>query len=429
MHLPSLAPLHHGGDLPAGRNWLQRFNDSEVGVLSANVMHSLGALLFVAGLSLYVYQARLVRRARVEGRAVPLGILNYAHVATLLGIGLNGVGGVMRLYESDHPSLDRLGDSLWVQVLLVKHLFLIAGVGLAVYLTWSTWRATRGPQAASELERRSPRVVAYAAASLATILLATVLGAVAGDIDLAADLGQVPEVGPDAEPMTAASSLPEADRLSVPGVIQVGTPARPESWTYVFLVAPGRTVLAATLTWSTPVASLNLTVRDPQGVLPPASHQKGETSWTVTVRGPDVRPGNWTLLVRGDQALNERYQLTALAYAEGSTFRDLERTVTVLGGRRFAEANLVMVGPRTLNYSWEIVGSDAKAYFDVHVHIAKTGKVEEPVAGEWNRHAGTYRHVIQETDGASLLWQNNGTTPVDIHLRIWGHFRLDAFFG
>src|SRR5688572_18713053 len=87
--------LHHpGGATPEDSNFVQRFIDSESGVFLASLSHTFGALLFTAGIALYLYQARLVRIASEELEMPSVKWLPLAHILTVAGVGMNGIGGL-----------------------------------------------------------------------------------------------------------------------------------------------------------------------------------------------------------------------------------------------------------------------------------------------------------------------------------------------
>src|SRR5688500_9167539 len=177
-------PLHHpGGATPLETNPIQRFIDSEPGVFLASLSHTFGALLFTAGIALYLYQARLVRVAQEELEMPSVKWLPLAHILTVLGVGMNGIGGLMRLKQGDHPGLEELGASspegTWVTVLLVKHLFLVVGVGLAMFLTAQTFWMARKPEAPGNFLPHANRITAFAIGSFITIIAATVFGVIA----------------------------------------------------------------------------------------------------------------------------------------------------------------------------------------------------------------------------------------------------------
>lgn len=424
-----MLPLHHG-EGAGGGNWLQRFNDSEAGVLLGSILHSVGALLFAAAIALYLYVAHSLRRAGREGGPTNVGLLNYAHVFNIIGIATNGIGGIARLYESDHPSIERLGDSTWVQVLFLKHLFLIAGVGFAVYLTWRTYRLTRPSPDMERLHRESPRMTVLAAASLATILLSGVLGAVATNVDLAADLGLPPagatdpnmeEHPADHGPRVLADSVHEGVITDASGT---GTPRTSET-----TIPEGANRIVVVLSWGSGTTAavdpseLSLALRNPEGQAPTGETSVVGKSITIKLEGLDVRPGLWTFSVSGRQAFQTSYELrvTAVRTDDGADF--IERTVSVPTGR-FFEANLLMAGGTSLSFQWEVVGSDRAVYFDVHLHV--DGTVTYPVQGEWNRYAGNYTHD-GSTQGPSLLWENGTGGPISIHFRLRGDFSVHSY--
>ncbi|HEX9817047.1 MAG TPA: hypothetical protein VGB18_08710, partial [Candidatus Thermoplasmatota archaeon] len=176
--------LHHpGGVTPEDSGFVQKAIDSETGVFFASLSHTFGALLFTAGIALYLYQARLVRIAKEELEMPSVKWLPLAHILTVAGVGLNGIGGLMRLKQGDHPGLEALGantaEGLWVTVLLVKHLFLVVGVGLAMLLTAGTFWLARKPNAPANFLPHANRMTASAVASFLTIIAATVFGVIA----------------------------------------------------------------------------------------------------------------------------------------------------------------------------------------------------------------------------------------------------------
>jgi len=421
-----MRPFHHGDDAGATGNWLQRFNDSDAGVLLAGVLHSVGALLFAGGIVLYLYVAHALRKEGAPRGRIPL--LAYAHAFTLSGVALNGVGGVMRLYESDHPKLDRLADSTWVQVLLVKHLFLIAGVALAVALAWRTRVLARSPEEPAVYRRSASRLTWYAAASLSTILLAAVLGAVANNVDLAADLGETPALaGMDDHGHAEAQVLADS---SVPGTI-TATPAQPAQQSTSVFVAGEADRIVAVLRWTSnetggvsPV-DLGLLIRDPNGKDVPGTTMRGDRTLGITVAGASVIEGDWRFIVTATRAFAERYTLHVTVLHSAGAGNLINRTVTVAPGE-FFEANLLMGSGSSIEFEWTILNSTTrKVHFDVHRH-PEGRDPEYPVQGEFNAYRGNYTHP-GGTQGPSLLWENGGTDDVAIRMRITGDFTVHSY--
>jgi hypothetical protein len=421
-----LTPLHHpGGEGGEDRNWLQQINDSEGGVLAASVLHSVGALLFAAGIAVYLYVAHGLRRSRQGLDVSRVGLLPFAHGFTLGGIALNGVGGLMRLFQSDHPGLERLGDSTWVQVLFVKHLFLFAGIGLAAWLAWHTRRLAQAPRAPERLAREGPRMVGGAVASLTTILLAAVLGAVAGNVDLAADLGRTPGADPGpGDPHAGHEPRVLAD-VETAGTI-TGTPVAAGSETTRFAVPDEADRITVVVRWTAATVELAVRLLDPTGNAVNAEVDRVGTSVTAAIEGEAVVGGTWRAVVSTSQALNERYTIRVTLVESGGLGNVLERTVTLRAGQtgNWYEVNLLMRAGREIAFEWRVLNSTQAVYFDVHLH-PDPATVTYPVQGEWNQYNGTYRHD-GSTQGPSLLWENGSSENVRIWYRITGAFSVHS---
>jgi uncharacterized membrane protein len=424
-----MRPFHHGDAGGASQNWLQRFNDSDAGVLLAGTLHSVGALLFAGGIALYLYVAHSMRRAAREDRPAHVGLLIYAHGFTIVGIVLNGLGGVMRLYEGDHPKLDRLGDSTWVQVLLVKHLFLVAGVGLALWLAWRTRRVARLPPHEASLEPEASRMAWYAAASLSTILLAAVLGAVAGNVDLAADLGQSPPLSSMDDGHAAHGEAQVLAEFSTSGVI-TGTPGQPGVHDDYVTVPEGADRITVVLTWSTASAQglspVEMSVGLKDGEDQPVTGQETRVDRALTVVVPPerVRPGRWTVSVVSERAVQESYELHVTAVRSEGHGNVINRTVRVEPGT-FFEANLLMESGQSISFEWALLNTTTrKVHFDVHMHEGE--QVRYAVNGDYNAYDGNYTHT-GPTQGPSLLWENGGSDAVEIHVRVTGEFAVHSY--
>lgn len=422
----TLPPLHHTGAGPADDAApLQRFLDSEAGVVLSGILHTLGALLFTAGLALYLYQARIVQAARQRDEAPSLRVLPLAHGLTLGGILLNGIGGLMRLYESDHPGLDELATSSWVQLLLAKHLFLALGVGLAVYLTYHThWLATRD-DAPKSFFPRANRIAAVAMASFGTILLATVLGAMAGNALLPPALLPGGDEEKPAQDGHTATTFVYANRS---GTI-TGSPARPGRDESQWTLPSNATQMFVELGWTaSPQVQMDVALVDPTGAA--ASPRRDARSGRVSLTLDDPAPGTWTIVVTSQQAVLEPYAIIARATL-GPLPTIFERTYTVNPnpsgtGGVIVETNLRMAPGNRINFTWRVLDSPAKLDFNLHVHFG-SNQVEYPVRGSWNSYSGNYTHVAGKGDGASLMWTNReSATPLRITCRIEGVFTFES---
>jgi len=87
----------------------------------SNFLHSVGAMLLLAGLILLL--ARLGQPSTEEE-----GLLGGRSANRLIWVALlfNLLGGMMRLYEPGHPSIFDLSGNRWVSIMIVKHLLVIA---------------------------------------------------------------------------------------------------------------------------------------------------------------------------------------------------------------------------------------------------------------------------------------------------------------
>ena len=52
-----------------------------------------------------------------------------------VGVAMNLIGGIARLFEPGHPSLLETFASRWVTIMLVKHFFILIMCGTAIYAT------------------------------------------------------------------------------------------------------------------------------------------------------------------------------------------------------------------------------------------------------------------------------------------------------
>jgi hypothetical protein len=421
-----MLPLHHGGATAEDASFVQKFIDSDLGTVVGTFLHTFGALLFTAGIALYIYQAHLVKSARIAKAVPSLHLLPYAHGFNLLGIAMNGLGGIMRLYQSDHPKIDQLGTSTWVQLLLAKHLFLVVGVGLAVFLTYRTHVLSLRDDAAQVFLGETRRMTTFAWTSFATILLASALGASATTQLVITPANQDPsgDMTDHAAMGHATSFVYDNDT----GVI-TGSALMPGRETSEVGVREAGSQLYVELTWTNAqAATLDLEVRDPAGkaIAGKKTPAAGRVTWELAEA---IAVGTWRVDVVSTQAVNERYHLMSrltVGAALNGTILDETYTVnpkTVGASARFVELNLKMVQAKSFSYSWDVIDSDQKLDFNVHLHIGE--RVDYPVRGTWNSYQGTYTHNATG-DGVSLMWENANAAPLRLHVRIVGEFGVDS---
>lgn len=424
----SLLPLHHGGATGEDIGFIQGFVDSDGGNVLATFLHTFGALLFTAGLFLYVYQARLIKHARLQ--VTPsLRLLPLAHILNLSGIAMNGLGGLMRLYQSDHPRLDQVGSSLWVQVIFVKHLFLIVGVGLAAFLTLRTHLLAQSDEAPQNFFPETRRITTFAAASFATIIVASVLGAIASSAPLPAAQGMEGSGQALSFPVDMGSGTETVITYANASGFISGTMVQPGRASSSLAVPAGTTEVWVELTWrnSTRSSLLDLTLHGPDGK--PVGGQK--KTWgparVMVVVDANATEGTWQAVVTTTRALNEDYNLVGRV-TQGPVPTSYEQTFFVNpdAAASFVEINLRMKVGQRFHYAWQVVESPASLDFNIHLHI--DGQVLYPVRGSWNRHGGEYEHNETRTDGVSLMWENPSTESVKVHCRIVGDFKVDSVF-
>lgn len=414
-------PLHHG-DAETSGNWVQRVNDSDGGVLAANVLHTAGALFFTAGIILFLY---IARNLRTSGSLSPTGagLVRPASWFTLAGVVTNGIGGIMRLYQSDHPSLTQVGESLWVQVLLIKHLFLIAGVGLAVYLIWRSRDVASDPELMADPARESDRWTWFALASVASILAATVLGAVASN----ASLGE-----PAPLDSGGGSNFPQDPRTLGPGLLAeasssgtlTGLPMNPDTDRHEFLVPEGTDLLVVEVRWTMEQAEFAVNVADASGAPLQGTETTSVTTMTWKHEGT-LAQGTYVIDVSSEQSLQETYSLTVRAVQSLGGANVVQASVPVATGE-FFEVNLLMPTGSNISWAWWLEDENETIYFDVHLHPGD--EVTYPVQGEWSQHNGTYTHD-GSTQGPSLLWANEDHPhAMTVSYKVWGDFAVHSYF-
>jgi hypothetical protein len=418
-----LQPFHHGDGTPgSGPNLLQNAIDSQAGTIAGAFLHTFGALLFTAGLVLYLYQAHLARRAQTLKQLPTLRLLPFAHAFNLAGIAMNGLGGLMRLYQSDHPRLEQLGTSAWVQFLFVKHLFLLVGIGLAVLLTYRTHTLSLRDDAPQAFMREARRMTGFAYTAFGTILLASILGAFAAGQPLT----MAPATTPGAAMSDGMGHAVGGQHLAynnASGTI-TGTPVMPGREQAEIHVPPGSSQLWMELTWvNAQASSLDLTLLNPSGGGMPG-HKVTSSGRVVFDLSGSLLPGTWRAAITSSRAANERYTLIVRITVGSPLGPSLEQTLSVnpsgAGPSQFVEINLKMKRNDNFTYTWEVLDSTQKLDFNIHLHA--NGQVSYPVRGNWNTLSGTYQHTATDTDGVSLMWENANSATLRVHVRIVGNF-------
>lgn len=230
---------------------VQVFNDSDLGVATAIALHTLGALGFLGGVAAYLAWHRALRRGHDHH-----SLLRVAAFTTYLSIAVNLLGGFMRTFESDHPALEQIQVSPWVQAIAVKHLFLFAGMAAAVFLFEHVAPRARLAFQQGTFAHHSPtRHRAAASIAVLGIAMAAVLGAVSQVV------AEFPAAAPPTMETHAAVSY-----QNFTGALD-GNPAVPAHGGGAFIVPPNATSLAITLKTMGNAVSATWKVTQPDGTV------------------------------------------------------------------------------------------------------------------------------------------------------------------
>lgn len=385
-------------------NPLAEFNDSQVGVYLASVLHTLGAIGFLGGLVAYLAWHRHLASQRHHHR----NILEAAMVLSYVAIVVNLLGGFMRTFESDHPKLEQFADSPWVRAIAIKHVFLFAAMGAAVYLFEVVAPRLVKAHKAGTLEDASPT-----GHRVAVVLVA--LGIV-----VAAVLGAVTQV----VPLVAASDHPEEEHQHGETVLYhnatgqlTSSPLSPSASTGSFDVPAGTVTLNATLTWTPAQTQLRMDLTAPGGQKVTAPNTAGGTL-SVGREAPPV--GSWTYSIQSDLAVNVAWTLALKLTTVPVNEHFLAGSKTVPPGA-FVEVNTEVGKGEPIMWAWS---TSAPVHFNVHSHF--DGQEKEHVADDSASGNGMFTN--DREGGYSLMWENKGTSPVTLDYRVWGEYTLDSIY-
>lgn len=273
-------------------NAFQAFNDSAAGVVLGTTMHTLGAIGLLGGLVGYMAWHRHLRRGHHHAN-----VLAGATFLTYFAIVVNLAGGFMRTYETGHPHITEFSTSAWVRAISIKHLFLFAGMGAAVYLF-----EVVAPRHLKALREQTLHTVPSTGHTLGILLV--ILGIV-----VAAVLGAVSSTLPvGATPMDDSGSAPLVDAYHNATGQLLGTPLAPAVAGADFVVPANRTGIGITLTWTPAQSNVRFELLDPQGqvrfdrtaatgTLDAALDEVPEAgTWSYRLSSPDaVINAQWTL--------------------------------------------------------------------------------------------------------------------------------------
>jgi hypothetical protein len=263
-------------------NPVQAFGDSDLGVVTAITLHTLGAIGFLGGLVAYLAWHRLLHRGHPHA-----SLLRGAAFTTYVSIGANLLGGFLRTYESDHPHLGDFARSPWVQAIAVKHLFLFAGMGAALYLFERVAPRHLRAHRDGTLDSLSPRGHRVAASLVA---LAIVMGAVLGSVSqVVAEFPAAPE--PPGPPLVTRNVTENfTGSLS-------SSPLQPAFSTGTFQVPEGARSLRVRLDWTPAPSTLRVSLAGPGGQTVAAGPSTGGHAESESPPGQALQPGQWSYTI------------------------------------------------------------------------------------------------------------------------------------
>ena len=186
--------------------------------------------------------------------------------------------------------------------------------------------------------------------------------------------------------------------------------------TFPFQVPAGADEVAALLTWTIPGAVLEFQLENPNGTTIATGF--AETDQRRYVATPDLpMAGNWTATVTATRGVDVHFTLNMTA-RQGVDHGPIRQEYTI-GRGAFAEINLNMIPGDIFDYVWN---ADADLYFNIHFH-GENG-TERPVEFRGRAHEGNF--TAPDRQVYSLLWRNEGLTPVRVEADVEGDYRLHS---
>ncbi len=379
--------------------------ETEVGLVLATTLHTLGAIGIVAGLILFLVRARRI------GQGLPMGNLPSTTAWVIwAAIAANLIGGFMRTYLPGHPTMVDIGHSDWVQVMLLKHAFIFASMGALLHLHYmvAPWLAKRADHGAVET-----RVPTAQAISVFIVILSVLVASVLGGFAQITPLGEGHDGGQDDTPPRVIIDETDDARVFSASSSLTSTPIAPQTDRGTFQVRNDVVGLGVTFVHDTQSnAELSLTLRDPQGN--EHAFANGATGQLTALAGV------WAYEVSSTLAINVAWTLDVTMDLPDGERSALAERFTVPAGS-FFEINTQMPEGGTFCWDWT---SNAELVFDVHSHF--DGEVQYYLERSSD---GEYDCFTNEREGGySLLWANEGGAPAILDYRVWGDFIVDSYF-
>lgn len=382
---------------------LQSVIDSAAGRVLATALHTLGAIGMLGGLVGYLAWHRHLRHGHHHAN-----VLAWSSFLAYLAIVVNLVGGFMRTYETGHPGLSSFATEPWVRAIAIKHVFLFVGMAATVYLFEAVaprlLRQWRAAPAEPPRDKGTGHAIGVLLVTLG-IVVAAVLGAVSS----------VTAIGGDAadDGMDHTADLVAPPRFHNATGQLTSTVFAPATSTGTFDVPVDAADIAFRLTWTPTASNLALRLTGPGGS--PAVSPGGSAEGVVGALGDVPEPGTWTYTISsGDPAVSAQWTL-ALEVPVAP-----RHTVTIPAGK-FYEINAQVPAGGGMAWDWSADGAVA---FDVHSHFG--GEVQKHAQVDGTRDRGGLE--VGQGGGYSYLWENRGTVPVTLTLRVWGDLTVDSVY-
>lgn len=377
------------------RAWL----DSEVALIAATSLHSLGALGILAGLALFLmYRGRWMRDAPRTALRKTLTWTTYGSIVA------NLAGGFMRTYLPEHPTLKDFAVSPWVQVITIKHVFIFAAMAGLLLLVHKVIPAM---EQVAPKKRTSSEPALLQQVSVVLVLAGLIAASIMGAQAQITDLGDGFD---DNRPQGHDASM-DAGGFQTQGTL-TGSPLNPASSTGKMQVPSQAVFLDVETTWAGSASQAAFAFTDPTGTV--YELQGDDDARFLAV------PGEWTYTVEASFAASEAWELSVDFVGIG-TGQLLDQAVLV-GPDRFYEINTIAEQGIEICWLWS---SAADVEFDLHTHF--DGQLE--YLYQETTHADRGCYTTQREGGHSLLWYNGGSPSVAVDLRVWGDFELASIVG
>ncbi len=408
---PGLLPLlHHNPEFAAnaegvrgflGQTWVHQFSV---------MLHTSGALLIAGALLAVILMSHRARHATDLGSAIALRgrTLPWARGLLVAGWALNLLGGSMRLFEPDHPTLGEIDTVTWVQVLLLKHIaILVALLASLVAVEWAPRIWHRLSQQAAFL-------------GIILVFVSAILGGVSTGLPVPAD---------EMFMRPSSAGVPSAppgehvvDYWNTSDEQVIGTPFEPYHKEFPFPVDHWAFNMSARIEWGMDQSEFRAHLVDPNGDT--AQHLDPGPTWAQARVNVNLYPGTWILVVESEQALNENVDVFIETDAGTSGTRILEDTVTV-GRDDFLELNFWMDPDDDFHYDWSVPDAHGPVYWDIHTHPDDEVRYHE--RGEAFQADGHFTAGNEQI--YSILWAPTGDQSFTISYRVEGDFRLHSIYG